>query len=98
MFQVITIGAALVDLFVHSRHFESQPSDHGPLLCQPYGDKIEVESFRVYSGGGATNTAVGFRRLGFKTAVICELGRDDFAQVVLNELKREQVSTQLVIA
>ncbi len=98
MFQVITIGSALVDIFVHSSHFETKPSEKGQLLCQVYGDKLDVESFRAYSGGGATNTAVGFQRLGFKTAVICELGRDDLAQIVLNDLKREQVATQLVIA
>lgn len=98
MFQVITIGSALVDIFVHSSQFESQPSEKGQLLCQVYGDKLDVESFRAYSGGGATNTAVGFKRLGFQTATICELGRDDLAQLVLNELKREGVSTQLVIA
>jgi ribokinase len=98
MFQVITIGSALVDVFVHSRHFQSKPSQDGQLLCQVYGDKQDVESFRVYSGGGGTNTAVGFSRLGFQTAVICELGRDDFAQIVLNDLQRERVSSQLVIA
>lgn len=98
MFQVITIGSALVDIFVHSRHFQSRPSQDGALLCQVYGDKQDVESFRVYTGGGGTNTAVGFRRLGFQTGVVCELGRDDFAQIVLAALQREQVSTQLVIA
>jgi sugar/nucleoside kinase (ribokinase family) len=98
MFQIITIGSALVDVFVHSKHFQSRPSQDGQLLCQLYGDKLDVESFRVFSGGGGTNTAVGFQRLGFKTGVVCELGRDDFAQIVLSELRREQVSAQLVIA
>lgn len=98
MFQVITIGSALVDIFVHSSQFESKPSEKGQLLCQVYGDKLDVESFRAYSGGGGSNTAVGFKRLGFQTAVICELGRDDLAQIVLNDLKREGVSAQLVIA
>lgn len=98
MFQVITIGSALVDIFVHSKDFQSRPSQDGQLLCQLYGDKLDVESFRVYSGGGASNTAVGLQRLGFQAGIICELGRDDFAQIVLNELRREQVSTQLVIA
>jgi sugar/nucleoside kinase (ribokinase family) len=98
MFQVITIGSALVDIFVHSQQFQSKPSAEGQLLCQLYGDKVDVESFRVYTGGGATNTAVGFKRLGFQTAVVCELGRDDFAKIILSDLQREQVSTQLVVA
>lgn len=98
MFQVITIGSALVDIFVHSKQFQSLPNQDGLLLSQSAGDKLDVESFRVYSGGGASNTAVGLQRLGFKTGVICELGRDDFSQIVLNDLRRNQVSTQLVIA
>lgn len=98
MFQVITIGSALVDIFVHSSQFESRPSEKGQLLCQVYGEKLDVESFRAYSGGGATNTAVGFKRLGFQSAALCELGRDDLAQIVLSDLKRESVSTQLVVA
>ncbi|HCC84912.1 MAG TPA: hypothetical protein DEP87_04490 [Candidatus Pacebacteria bacterium] len=98
MFQVITIGSALVDIFVHSSQFASQSSERDELLCLTSGDKLDIEGFRVFSGGGATNTAVGFQRLGFQTGIICELGRDDLAQIILNDLKRERVMTQLVIA
>jgi len=44
---------------------------------------------KVYSGGGASNTAVSYARLGFKTAAVCETGRDNFAQIVINDLINE---------
>ncbi len=98
MFHVITIGSALVDIFIHSKQFESQKSDKGQMLCQLYGAKVDIEGFRVYTGGGSTNTAVGFSRLGLSAAALCETGRDDFAKIVTQDLEREHVSTQLVIA
>jgi len=97
MYQVITIGSALVDIFIHSDSFKSKPSNEGQLLCQVYGDKMEVDSFKVYSGGGATNTAVGFSRLGLTTAIVCETGRDHCSGIVMNDLIEESVETSLVI-
>ncbi len=97
MFHVITIGSALVDIFIHSQQFESKPSKDGDLLCQLLGAKVDIEGFRVYTGGGATNTAVGFSRLGLSAAALCETGRDDFARIVSADLERENVSTQLIV-
>ncbi|MFH2118427.1 MAG: carbohydrate kinase family protein, partial [Candidatus Paceibacterota bacterium] len=61
------------------------------------GDKVELEKMRVFSGGGGTNTAVGFARLGFKVGLISETGKDNFASVILAELHREEVDTSLII-
>lgn len=98
MFHVITIGSALVDIFIHSQKFETHSTEGGELLCQLLGAKVDIEGFRVYTGGGATNTAVGFSRLGLSVAALCETGRDDFARIVSGDLERESVSTQLVVA
>lgn len=97
MYQVISIGSALVDIFIHSKNFKARPSQEGQLLCQLYGDKMEVESFNVYTGGGASNTAVGFSRLGLNTGIICETGRDRFSHLVMEDLTDEGVGTKLVI-
>ena len=44
---------------------------------------------------GGTNTAVGFARLGLKTAWIGKLGDDQTGKTVLAELKKERVNTRL---
>lgn len=98
LYQVITIGSALVDVFVHTDKFELMDTPKGVHLCQLHGSKTDVEDFNVYTGGGGSNTAVGFSRLGLKTSVICETGRDNFSYLVLKDLKDNGVDTNLVIS
>lgn len=98
MYDVITIGSATVDMFMKSRAFHLEPTDQGVLLCQEYGGKLDIDEFEMQSGGAGTNTAVGFRRLGFQTAAVVEIGKDMFGQVVWDDLKRERVDTNLVIS
>ncbi len=95
--QVITIGSALVDIFIHTHKFHVQETAQGVMLCQTYGSKTEVDNFQVLTGGGGGNTAVGFSRLGFESAVICETGKDSFAYVVSQDLKENKVATNLMI-
>lgn len=97
MYEVVSIGAALVDIFIHSPQFQTTKVDGNVMLCQLYGDKVEVESFQVHTGGGSSNTAVGLARLGFKTAVIAELGKDSFAKLVSEDLEREEVGTEFLV-
>lgn len=96
MFDVITIGSALVDIFIKSADFQLRKTRGGVMLCQMYDQKIEVDSFEVTTGGGAGNTAVGFSRAGFTTAVIAETGRDTLADVVLKDLHKNCVQTSLI--
>ncbi|MBU0579344.1 carbohydrate kinase family protein [Patescibacteria group bacterium] len=99
MHDVITIGSALVDIFINSNNFALKKETSGGLwLCEQYDEKIEVDSFKVTTGGGGSNTAVGFSRMGFKTGVVAELGVDVWAQVVLNDFKQEGVDTSLLIS
>lgn len=97
MYDIITIGSALVDVFIHSDHFLSENDQSGEMSFRLSGDKVDVKSFRVFSGGGGSNTAVGFSRLGFTTALVSETGRDDFSSIVINDLRKEKVSTSLII-
>ncbi|HCR81545.1 MAG: PfkB family kinase, nonfunctional [Candidatus Pacebacteria bacterium GW2011_GWA1_46_10] len=86
MFDVISIGSSLVDIFLDV-----------PKLQLRAGEKVELKMMKVFSGGGGTNTAVGFARLGFKTALMSETGKDNFASVILGELQREGVDTSLIV-
>lgn len=97
MYDVITIGSSLVDFFIQSDEFSVTKNESGVLLCQRYGDKIEVDQFSVLTGGGGGNTATGFARAGFHTAVVTETGKDTFAQLVLQAFHDDRVATNLVI-
>lgn len=97
MQKIITIGSSLVDIFVQSPDFLLKKMDKGLMLCQRYGDKVEVDSFEVFSGGGASNTAVGFKRMGFDVSVMSETGKDVWAQFVTNDFTKERVNINLMI-
>jgi len=96
MYDFISIGSSLVDMFIHSNKFMVKNlGGENQFILQ--GDKVEMESFIVRVGGGAANTAVSFSRLGFKAATISELGNDDFAEVVVRNLQKENVDTHLLV-
>jgi ribokinase len=100
MYDVITIGSATLDIFVKSDKYVVKPDKSvsgGEVLCLDFGAKIEVESVKLASGGGATNAAVSFTRKGLKAAVIAEVGVQLPASTVISELTSEQVDTQLMI-
>ncbi len=97
MHDVLSIGSALIDIFIQSDQFELRSENDHVLLCQDYGNKLEVDSFHVLTGGGGGNTAVGFARAGFNAAILCETGKDTLAQVILQDFHKETVSTNYVI-
>lgn len=101
MYDVITIGAATRDVFIRSKAIETHAASHSPTgieACLPLGSKVPIDDIHFTSGGGATNAAVTFARLGkLRTAALCEIGRDDPGAVaVLGDLKRERVDTRLI--
>jgi ribokinase len=96
MKKILTIGSALVDIFMSSEQFHLDQD--GTLTCGTANGKLDVDSLIVKTGGGATNTAVGFARLGYEASVLSELGRDEFAQLVESELKAEGVATEFIVS
>lgn len=97
MTQVLTIGSALVDVFINSKQFSTQDTTHGKILCQSFGDKVNLDGLHVYSGGGGSNVAVGLSRAGFTTAILSETGRDGFANLVVSDLVKEGVDTSILV-
>ncbi|MFH1047990.1 MAG: carbohydrate kinase family protein [Patescibacteria group bacterium] len=98
-YDVITIGAATRDVFIKSKLLEIQESDSEPRVleaCFPMGAKIDIDELVFETGGGATNAAATFARLGFKTAAICAIGNDSNGKDVLRALKNDNISTRFV--
>jgi sugar/nucleoside kinase (ribokinase family) len=91
MLDIVCVGNATIDAFISMKG----KVEKGNLLL-PVGSKEEVDSIFYSTGGGATNTAVGFRRLGLKSAVLAAVGDDPGGKIVLRELRKEKVNTKLV--
>lgn len=97
---VLTVGNALIDAFLHI-HEENQ---HCRVLkdtqevCLKIGEKIPLNSCKFLPGGNACNVAVGLSRLGLQTAILAEIGTDEFSQKIRANLAQEQVDTSRLTA
>lgn len=85
-FNVVCFGSATFDTFVKARFKE----DKNNLIIR-FGSKLLMEDLYFDIGGGGTNTAVAFSRLGLKTGYIGKVGNDANAEKILDILKREKV-------
>lgn len=95
MYDVISIGSSLLDIFVKSNDLEADRDGDRQILT--YGDKLELSDFHIVTGGGASNTSVAFARLGLNVAVISETGRDEFSSLINADFQKEGVITNLLI-
>lgn len=91
MFDIVSVGNATIDVFICVK---GKVKDKHLML--PVGTKKEIESIFYATGGGATNTAVGFKRLGLRTGALVAIGNDPGGNIVLRELRKEGISTGLV--
>lgn len=101
MFDVITIGAATRDVFLRSKAWEIKEDPKSPTgfnQCLPLGAKVPVDDILFTTGGGATNAAVTFARMGrHRVATVCRIGaKDSGGHAVLEDLRRERVATTFV--
>jgi ribokinase len=86
MFDIITFGSAVVDIFVNTNL-----SDKGKFLAYPIGSKILIKDLKFNIGGGGTNTAVAFSRFGLKTGYIGKVDKDFGGKQILELLKKEKI-------
>lgn len=85
-FDIITVGSGVVDAFLDT----GMPEKHGDI-CFPSGQKILLKDLWYATGGGGTNTAVSFSKLGLRTGYLGVLGFDNNAQIILEELKHNKI-------
>jgi sugar/nucleoside kinase (ribokinase family) len=99
MRDVITIGSATRDIFIRSSVLEVRDNDRSPGgvdACFPLGAKIEIKELVLETGGGGTNAATTFGRLGWRVAALSAVGKDDNGRDVLTSLRKEKIDTSLV--
>ena len=99
-YDVLSFGSATLDVFLKSsdiKVIKSKEVFTGEALILPYGVKSEVSDLLICSGGGGTSTAVGFTRLGLKTAVVARCGWDFAGKIVRAEIKKEKVADEFLV-
>ncbi len=96
----MTIGGATQDIIVQydqqeMLHLNTIRGEQAFLLLEE-GKKIELNKLSYYTGGGATNSAVSFLRLGFDVKLCCKIGTDANGDFVLKQLEKEKINTRFV--
>ncbi|NCP66927.1 carbohydrate kinase family protein [bacterium] len=97
-FDILCFGSLTLDIFIPL-------SEEGPIgientldspesfLKIPLGEKIQVKHSLVQAGGGASNTAVGFAKLGLKPAVFGVIGDQSYRGFMMAELALHNINT-----
>ncbi len=98
--KVLTIGGATQDIFLQYEGADSMTINkrnaiHNYMLFES-GEKVEIEKFTYMTGGGATNSATAFKRLGFDSACFCVVGHDAAGNHIIQALNKEGVNTSFM--
>jgi ribokinase len=99
---VTTIGSATRDIFLIPDEKEisivenEKDLTRQKMLTFEYGAKIEANYFESHVGGTAINVAVGLRRQGIKSTILCAIGEDGYGRDILKTLREEKVNTALI--
>ena len=96
---ILTIGSCTMDNYLKlpSQQGISSIAQNEPKLCFYHGSKIAVEKFASNPGGNALNVAIGTSKMGLKSKIYTEMGKDDFTDDIVRLLKKNKVDTKLCI-
>ena len=101
MKKILTIGGATKDIYLHYQGADymsiTQKECDSKYILLKSGAKIEVENILNFSGGGATNSAVSFKRQGFDVCCFCKIGTDEPGNFVIDELEGENINCSKII-
>lgn len=97
-FDVVCVGGAIIDAFltIHEANKHCRIDAGHSELCVRFGEKIQVDKYEMLLGGDACNVSVGLARLSFQSALVAEIGEDEFAEKIVKGLLREHVNHSLV--
>lgn len=93
-YDIISVGSGTVDAFVStdSEFIKQKKNGHiDELIAYPLGSKILINNLRFEVGGGGTNTAVAFSRLGLKTGWLGKTGTCENSKNILEILHKEKI-------
>jgi ribokinase len=97
----LAIGDVVTDAFirVNDAEVKTDPDGSNPLLCFRYGEKVAFDSMEeVRAVGNSANAAVSAARLGLRSALLANVGKDLNGDSCIAELKKNNVLTQYVFS
>src|SRR5258708_35166685 len=98
-FDLVAIGDCATDAFIRLKeaHVNCRVDNTSCEICMSFGDKIPYEFSVVVPGvGNSANAAVSGARLGLSTALVSDIGGDQYGTEVLAALKGNRVASDFV--
>ena len=97
MLDILCVGDAVVDIFLQIPHDNPHfgLDTENKKLFIDLGFKINVDNYIKTNGGNSCNTAVGISKLGKNVGVAIEIGKDEFSNLIINNLTREKINLEL---
>jgi len=95
----LAIGDVVTDAFIQLEDawIETDNPQNAQELCMRFGDKIPFSRVDVLKAvGNSPNAAVSAKRLGLRSAVITDIGDDINGNDILEQMKKEGISTDFV--
>lgn len=89
--KTLSIGGATYDLFLKMEAAAEHDALRKEQIVLNVGEKVQIQSVEETCGGGASNTSVGFSRLGCTAAFCGIVGEDQWGEKLLSNLKHEHV-------
>ncbi len=86
----ITVGGASVDSYIFTNP-EIIWKKKKEMIVYPLGSKIYISKTYLTTGGGGTNSAASFNKLGFNATYLGRIGDDFYGSFVLKELKKKGI-------
>lgn len=98
-YDAVAIGDALIDIFLrfHGESGVMHETQDACEVCIKLGTKVPIDHSSISLGGDACNVSVGIARLGLRSALMAEIGDDDFAEKIKKDLDKDRVNEEFLI-
>ncbi|CDK30758.1 carbohydrate kinase family protein [Candidatus Babela massiliensis] len=100
MKNILTIGSACQDMFIDYKNRDnlalSNPELKNSIILRE-GEKVDIDNIFYSLGGGAVNSALSFKKLGFNVSTIFKLGIDQTGEYILGKLSEIGIITKDII-
>lgn len=96
---VVCVGDVVTDAFIKLIDDEAvtYQNEQGKWLAMPYGTKIPFDHVQVIEAvGNAANAAVAFSRLDVNSALMANVGGDQFGRDIIRALDHQDVDTRFM--
>lgn len=89
---VLVVGGIIIDLIARSEKFKVIDGN----ICFPFDSKITLKELKEDIGGSAHNVAANLANLGTRTYILGSVGKGDYGEEALKNLRVHGVNTKYV--